>query len=309
MAFSSGIWSAKRWADMDEESESELWLSSSMAPKKMPSNRGDIESDETRAMRMSSLAPFDCGCHDFSEALVLAELVQTPIKQKTFPILATAPDKKQQTELSATTMIKRQESQGLHPTRSNGLSGTSRQYNDQRVTPAAVFHPRKIQNRLITSEELAQSRGSLDSGPQSVTIEPTSKQPQRNNKPSKNRRDRYRNIVENLQQVLDADPTIDIASILPSLPSFISSDEKLKEKLKARLQRHRQKQKPKLDNVLEPTIDVAGILPSLPFAWQERLNDLCADKVNIENIVRLCARYQQASSALFCACSHGGTGH
>lgn len=277
MALSSGARSAKKWADMDDESDSELGCFTSILPETSASSCGGCESDETCSFRTSDVAPLDCSSSGSDDEPVQEAVLEQPATElKSYVVLSTTPNKTQQPQFLATTPVKGPEPPVLDLCRSLFIKDNSQLNNDQSVAPMAnFFHPRKLHSRSITSEELERSKikpggkgiearmkpqsdpisgcvgiASLDectnvcqdSWPQPTTTNEFLKQPKRANKPSKFRRDRYKALVEQLQQKMAADPTIEIASMLSSLPSWITSDEQLQGKLMARLQHHRQKQ-------------------------------------------------------------------
>lgn len=281
MAVDSGKWSAKKWADMDDDTDSECGFSALGAPKP-PSNCSAKETDETCST--SDMAPLDCFSDD--ETVQEAGFEQTanhlwsstPMKtqhcgQNSFPILSSTPIQMQQPQLLATTPVKNPELQVLDLSRSLLISRSSWLNSIQSAAPeAGSFHRRKMSHRPITADEIARSKVKpaaedisrtkpwsspingcvCNTGLEERTddvqnrsqpkIDEPLEQEKRANKPSKFKRDRYKALVEQLQQKIDADPSIEIESLLPYWPSFITSYDKLQGKLMARLQQHREKQ-------------------------------------------------------------------
>lgn len=167
-------------------------------------------------------------------------------------MLAGTPQPSQQSQILATTPVKSVLDLNSFSIQCDGPL----QLRHHSLAPApGVLNRRKLQNREITSEELARCKyklGLIDpavSTNQALTEassvggpdgEELSKQAKRRQKASKYRRDRYKKLVEIVKKNIEEDPNVEPASILQSFPAFVVSDDRLYSKLLARMQLLRQ---------------------------------------------------------------------
>lgn len=196
-----------------------------------------------------SLEPLFAFSSDEGQIVTLPSLEKVATEIKSDAILATTPNKTQQSHIFATAPVKHTHPNVVEISSALFENGIGSHYDHQSVSPGAYMD--------IALEEFAWNKSSAWSTDQSLNADSGSsvgvqdvfpepilgngnlKEKTRTNKASKARRDRYKALVEKLKQDIEADPNIEPISMLPCLPEFIASDEKLCAKLMVRLQHHR----------------------------------------------------------------------